>query len=410
MRIRAVALAFLLASSATASADGPIPIIGGQQATVGQFKTVVAVDLGSGLCTGTLISPNWVMTAGHCVTPSLLGYSTQAQVTANTTIFLDTITASGGKQVKALATMPHPMYNPNTGLNDDVGLIHLLTPVTDRTPVPLNRTAAKAPVGVVLEMVGFGVHTSGGTNAGVEYFLEGKTTYACANVGDPGALDTNLLCWSQQTTPGTITGKCEGDSGGPSFAMIGNQKFQVGITSVGWSSSSNQTACDGAGADTRVDHVMDWLDTTIGDEIKCAADGVCMPNCANDPDCPTCQHDSDCTGNMQVCDVGHCVPAPNTPGGLGSTCTMDSDCAAALCATVGTDKKCSRTCDTSTDSCPSGFDCLPTSTASGSTAGACWPGANGGGDSSCSASGGGAGASLFFVGFAVLFVARRKRR
>ncbi len=406
MRIGPVILTCLLAS-ASASAD-PIPIIGGTQATVGQFKTVVGVDLGTGLCTGTLISPNWVMTAGHCVTPSLLGYSSQAQVTANTIVYFDTITFSGGKQVRAQATMPHPMYNSNTGLNDDVGLIHLATPVTDRTPVPLNRNGTAVAPSIMLEMVGFGVHTSGTNNAGVEYYLENKATYSCNNVGDPGALDANLLCWPQNSG-GTITGKCEGDSGGPSFAMINNTKYQVGITSVGWSTSTNQTACDGSGADTRVDHIIDWLDTTIGDEIKCAADGVCMPNCANDPDCPTCTKDSDCTGTMQVCDVGHCVPAPNTPGGLGSTCTMDSDCAASLCATVGTDKKCSRTCDTSMDSCPSGFDCLPTSTTPGSTAGACWPGANGGGNGSCSASGG-AGASMFMVGFAALFIARRRRR
>jgi MYXO-CTERM domain-containing protein len=318
------------------------------------------------------------------------------------------VVASGGKQVRAQATMPHPMYNPNTGLNDDVGLIHLATPVTDRTAVPLNRSATAAAVGIHLEMIGFGVNTSGGNSAGVEYFLEDKATESCTNVGDPGALDTNLLCWSQKDAAGTVSGKCEGDSGGPSFAMINNQKFQVGITSVGWSNSSVQTACDGFGADTRVDHVMPWLDTTIGDEIKCAADGVCTQNCPSDPDCPSCQQDADCTGDMQVCDHGHCVPAPNTPGGVGSTCTMDTDCASGICATVGTDKKCSEVCDTSTDSCPSGFDCLPTGTSG--TAGACWPGANGGGDGSCSASSSGAGASLFLVGFAALFVGRSRRR
>nr|HPH70621.1 trypsin-like serine protease [Kofleriaceae bacterium] len=68
-------------------------ILNGTATAVGDFKTVVAVRLGGGLCTGTLIDKEWVLVAAHCVTPSLLGLTTQAQVTAQTKVVFDTIDA-----------------------------------------------------------------------------------------------------------------------------------------------------------------------------------------------------------------------------------------------------------------------------------------------------------------------------
>jgi MYXO-CTERM domain-containing protein len=309
-------------------------------------------------------------------------------------------TGANGKQIKAMATMPDPQYDG--ALNNDVGLIHLATPVTDRTPAVINRVAASAPVGVHLEMIGYGVHTSGGNNAGVEYFLEDKPTFACANTGNPGASDTNLLCWTQSD----LKGKCEGDSGGPSFAMIGGKKVQVGITSVGLGGSGAQTACDGSGADTRIDHVIAWLDSTVGDSLKCAADGVCVAGCANDPDCPKCTVDKDCTGTDQACDHGQCVPAPLTPGGAGYACTKDTDCNSGMCGQVGADHKCTQACDPTNNMCPANFDCL----ASTATSGECWPGANAGkSESSCSAGNNSSGPMLFFLGLGAFLLTRRRR-
>jgi MYXO-CTERM domain-containing protein len=413
MRIRAVVTTLVasLGVSSVAFAD-PEPIIGGTRTTVGQFPTVVAVDLGKGLCTGTLISPNWVMTAGHCVSPVIIGWANQAQVTANTTVYFDTVTVPGGKAIKAKNTMMHPMYqqsatNPDT--NYDVGLIQLASPVTDRTPVPINRKTADAPSsGMTLQMVGFGINQSNTFNSGVEYVLNGKMTITCGSIGGPFA-DSDLICWAQGSG-NAISGKCEGDSGGPSFATINGVKKQVGITSLGIPQTDNgpnaPPVCDGWGADTRVDHIVDFLDNTIGDELKCAADGVCMTGCANDPDCPSCTKDSDCNDPNKICDMGKCAPSPNTPGGVGSMCTKGSDCFSGQCATVSGMQLCTEMCNPSNNQCPSGFDCLGT----GGGMGACWPSAGGGGgDSSCSSGGDGAGPTLFLLAIGGLMFTRRRR-
>src|SRR5258708_25929143 len=124
----------------------PPPIIGGTAAKVGDYPSVVAVEAGGGLCTGTLITKEWVLTAAHCVLPSELGVATQAQVTASLRIHTNTVNAfAGGTTLQAQDSMPDPMFNINALGAHDAGLIHLQTPITTITPTPMHFHATKAP-------------------------------------------------------------------------------------------------------------------------------------------------------------------------------------------------------------------------------------------------------------------------
>jgi len=381
------------------------PILGGTGGYVGQFPTVVAIA-NRGLCTGTLIGPDLVLTAAHCVSPSVMGYSSQQQLTSDTVVILDTASVydSTGRQISAANTIPHPSFNLNALGDNDIGLIRLSQRVTDRTPTPINRVSADSPVGVTVTQVGYGVSQVNNQNsAGRLYVLANKTSVSCSTLGES---DINLLCFSQ--TDGT--GKCEGDSGGPSFADIGGTRKVVGVTSFG------DPNCTYYGADTRVDAETSFLDQNAP-ELQCEADGVCIEECGTgalptDPDCPTCTVSDDCGDPNKECVDGFCQPLPFTPGGTGYACTDSAQCELGWCAPGPEGSRCTEGCtpEAADTGCPDDFDCLPSG-----DSGACWPtGPGGGGGGGCSVGAGdgsdtGRGTWVGLLLLAGLITLRRRR-
>lgn len=414
VRLLAVALSATILAACTGGGDGfavstdQKGILGGTETSVGDYPTVVAVVIDGGrhgLCTGTLIAPDVVLTAAHCVSPDELGYASQDEVTANVVVAFDSVdlqTQQPGKVIKARYTRPIPGFQQPG--DRDVGIVLLAQPVTDRTPSPININPADAPVGIHVTMVGYGMSKVGDmTSAGTEYVLNDKVSTKCDR---EQVSDRFFLCYSQ--TDGT--GKCSGDSGGPSFAMINGVQTVVGVTSFG------DQNCEQFGVDMRVDATLDFIGKYEPD-LVCQGDGYCNEDCGVgdypvDSDCATCATNDDCDASHPLCAGGVCLAGQEQDGGLGAICTTGNECDTTQCASgPGGDSRCILTCDPSADQsgCPDGFTCLEAD-----DSGACWPSDQVGGGG-CSATGGeGPGGMALSAAGLVLLIGlgglRRRRR
>lgn len=217
-----------------------LPIINGNYAVLGQFPTVVAVR-NTQACTGTLIAPDLVLTAARCVHAPSLGLASQEEVTAQTTVMLDTVdaTGGGGRTIAARDTVPIAMYRVPG--DPDVGLVFLAEPVTDIEPAKLNLDPAAARTGVALTMVGFGATATGTT--GRLLYTAPTASVSCAAYAVNNAL---FLCVDQRSGAGI----CEGDGGGPALAEVDGELRLVGLASYG------DAACTEFGAHMRIDAIV----------------------------------------------------------------------------------------------------------------------------------------------------------
>jgi secreted trypsin-like serine protease len=243
-------------------------IVGGANAGIGEYPWQVRLSIYEAgnyyLCGGTLIDPQWVLTAGHCVTESGGSISAPGYVD----VYVDNYdrTDSWYQHRSVIQVIRHPSYNDGT-LDNDIALLRLDTPVTigDGTNSPYTKTAAiplvPATIGNLASVnawvTGWGRTTEGGSSTNIlqKVQLPIIENSVCNDINHyNGEITSNMMC-AGFDAGGKDT--CQGDSGGPLVVWnTGTGQWNLaGIISWGYGCAQPYTP----GVYTRVSQYVSWI-------------------------------------------------------------------------------------------------------------------------------------------------------
>ncbi|KAF3693267.1 Suppressor of tumorigenicity 14 protein -like protein [Channa argus] len=211
-------------------------IVGGQNAEEGEFPWQVSLQVKSygHVCGATIISPQWLVTAAHCVQDDTkIRFSQPGTWEAHLGLHNQQQIGSSVVKRNLKRIIPHPNYNSYT-FDNDIALMELDSPVPYSEyikPICMPAATHDFPAGNTVWITGWGATREGGSAATVLQKAQVRiinSTVCNSLMG--GAITSRMLC------AGVLTGgvdACQGDSGGPLSSPTGTRMFLAGVVSWG---------------------------------------------------------------------------------------------------------------------------------------------------------------------------------
>ena len=237
-RPRAAATAVLVAAAtAGALAASPAYAVSSDPAAAGTYAFTANLAIGADdtarACTGSLVAPQWILTAASCfATDPETGTAAAGKPAWKTTA---TVSGKTGQVVELV---------PRAGR--DVVLARLARPLTGITPVVLSAAAVTA--GEQLKAAGFGRTKTA--------WVPGALHAATFTVDSVGAEDI--------ASTGVNAALCKGDTGGPLLRETNGTAELVGVNNRSWQGGcyGEKETRTGAVA-SRADGLAAWVTTTL---------------------------------------------------------------------------------------------------------------------------------------------------
>ncbi|MEX1652069.1 FG-GAP-like repeat-containing protein [Streptomyces pseudovenezuelae] len=238
-RTRLATLAAALVATAGGLSASTATALTGSDAPA-QMNYVAKINVGEqSACTGTLIAPQWVLTAATCFAADGKPAEGRPAVATTVTVGRTDLTQTGGSVLPAIRLVPHA--------DRDLVLVKLAARITDPAITPVRLATSPAAAGEELVKAGFG---------------RTKTEW----VPDKLHTATFTVAATAETTVdlnGSDTATvCQGDAGGPALRTVDGTPELVGVNSRSW-----QGGCLGidpaetrtGAVDTRVDDIGAWV-------------------------------------------------------------------------------------------------------------------------------------------------------
>ncbi len=251
--LRSLVLAVLSLAAATQALAGTTnpPVVGGSTVPFGKWPDAVAILGPHGSCSGTLIAPDVVLTAGHCtgIEPT--------EVVANTTNY-----NGGGQHIAIESITAYPDYQQKF----DVAVVVLVSPVVGVAPrsVAGHCTFSGFADETMVHLVGFGLTDEAGVGANTALREAMAPVLDATCSGGNGCRDA-IAPQGEFVAGGNGGDSCFGDSGGPVYLDTARGPVLVAAVSRGLDDSA--TPCGGGGIYVRTDKVLAWIERTTGREI-----------------------------------------------------------------------------------------------------------------------------------------------